>query len=154
MNLLALWRKVSRLPNGPRIFSFLLGRRVPYTGSIGAVVRELEPGRAVVEMRDRRAVRNHLESIHAVALMNLAEVTSGLALIGGLPDSMRGIVTHFSIEYFKKARGKLTGRCECQIPESKEQKPYEIHVDVFNAEGEKVCRATARWLIGPKKARG
>jgi acyl-coenzyme A thioesterase PaaI-like protein len=151
MNFLDLWRRVSGLPNGKRIFSFLLARKVPYTGSIGAVVQELGPGRAVVEMRDRRAVRNHLDSIHAVALMNLAEVTSGLALIGALPDSMRGIVTNFSIEFFKKGRGKLTGRCECQIPESKEQKPYDIPVDVFNAEGERVCRATARWLIGPKK---
>lgn len=151
MNVLQTWRRVSKLPKGPEIFSFLLGKMAPYTGSIGAVVRELEPGRAVVELKDRRAVRNHLKSIHAIALMNLAEVASGLSLLAGLPESMRGIVTGLSIEYVKKARGTLRAECKCHIPETQEQQPYELEVDVKDASGDTVCRAKARWLIGPKK---
>jgi len=66
---------------GSVVFSRILGLTIPYTGSIKAHVELLEPGHAIVFMKDRRCVRNHLDSIHAIALANLAELSTGLAMI-------------------------------------------------------------------------
>jgi acyl-coenzyme A thioesterase PaaI-like protein len=146
------WKRLAPLPGGKRLFSKLIGRLAPYTGSIDPRVLELAPGHARVELRDRRAVRNHLRSVHAVALMNLAEVATGLAIGAGLPDDARGILSGLSIEYVKKARGRLTAECDCEIPSGSERRHYEVSGVIRDADGDVVARATARWLVGPRRS--
>lgn len=147
----AAWETLSKVPGGKRVFSRLLGSMAPYTGTIGGQILELRAGYCKVQMADRRAVRNHLRSVHAVALMNLAEMSTGLAISFGLPSGARGILAGLSIEYLKKARGTLTGICECDVPQTAERREYEIEGHIYNEAGDLVARARARWLIGPPK---
>lgn len=147
----AAWDTLSKLPGGKRIFSRMVGSMAPYTGTISGQIVELRAGYCKVQMADRRAVRNHLKSVHAVALVNLAEMATGLAISFGLPAGARGILAGLSIDYLKKARGTLTAVCECTVPESTERREYEIEGQITNAAGELVARARARWLIGPPK---
>ena len=150
--LLRLWRTLRPLPAGRLVFSRMLGRTVPYTGALGARVQELEPGRAVVSLSDRRVVRNHLGSVHAVALVNLGELVTGLAVLTSLPVGVRGIVTELSAEYLHKARGELTATADVRahVP-ARLDGPREVQAaaEIRDTAGTVVARVIARWRVGP-----
>jgi len=146
------WHRLSPLPGGRWLFSKLIGVFVPYTGSIKTRIVTLEPGHVVCELRDRRRVRNHLNSIHAIALANLGEITSGLAQMSTLAPGQRGIVTRLSIDYFKKARGTLRAESMAQAPVANKDKDVELEVtcDIRDSEGDAVARTAVCWRIGPE----
>jgi acyl-coenzyme A thioesterase PaaI-like protein len=139
-------------PGGRRLFSFIVGRLAPYSGSIRAVVEQLEPGYVVLTMADRRSVRNHLSSIHAIALTNLGELASGLALLADLPPGSRGIVTGIEVEFSKKARGRLVATGTARAPGLDELAERDrsclARAEILDAERDAVAVVHVEWRVG------
>ncbi len=145
------WDRLGRIPGGKFLYSRLIGTMAPYTSTIGAVVQELRTGYARVTLADRRAVRNHLSCVHAVALANLVELTGNLALGYSLPDDARFIVAGMSLDYLKKARGTITGECSIPPISTNERCEYEVPVTLRDPQGDIVVQGTLRTLVGPKR---
>jgi len=152
---LALWRSLSPLPFGRELFMLAFGSTVPYSGALGSRVLSLEPGRVRLELRDRRGVRNHLNSIHAIALANLGELASGLAMTSALPAHVRGIVLSITAEYRKKARGTLVATADVTVPDVTGDVEHDVRAEIRDAAGDVVALVTVRWKLGlvpPAKA--
>jgi len=148
--LVKMWNKLGNSVVGRKVFNFMLGRIVPYSGNIKAEVLELGDGKVTIAMKDRRAVRNHLKSIHAIALANLGELASGMAMFSKVSNSTRAIVVDLEIKYVKKARGRLvaTGRAN---PPSIIDSPIKsiVEAEIKDAEGDVVATIKVHWLLSP-----
>ena len=104
----ALWARLAPLPGGRALFTRAFQLAAPYSGTIPVRVTDLAPGRATADMRDTRAVRNHIGTVHAIALCNLAETVMGLVAEATIPKTHRWIPKAMQVEYRARARGTLS----------------------------------------------
>lgn len=149
--LLRLWRQLRTLPGGSWLFAQIYSFLVPYSGTVAPRVRVLEPGHAEVEIPDRRRNRQHLGSVHAIALLNVAEQASGLATLAALPEGIRGIVTHISMQYLKKARGTIRAVSHVVVPAVTGDMELDVEANCLDRDGTVVAKATVRWRLGPAR---
>ena len=104
---LKLYQSLTHLPLGKIIFSKILCFLTPYFSSIKPSIKELKINRCVVFMKKRRAVTNHLKTVHAVAMCNMAELAGGLMTEVSLPQGKRWIPSGMTVKYLKKAKTNL-----------------------------------------------
>ena len=152
--LLRTWRRMQRWPAGGWLFSRAVCFRAPYFGSIAPRVLRLEPGLCEARLQDRRAVRNHIGSVHAIALCNLAELCAGLMTDASLPRGMRWIPKGMSVRYLKKAHGTLVGSAKPEFDITVADSGYELPVvvEVRDAAGEVVFDARVAMWISPSRS--
>ena len=126
--------------------------RAPYFATIAPRFIALEPGRCEVEIRDRRRVHNHIGTVHAIALCNLAELSAGVMTETSLPQSMRWIPKGMSVEYLKKAKGVMHAVATPDIPIIESASGYDlpVTVSVRDPQGEEVFRARIMMWLSPK----
>ncbi|AOA73255.1 hotdog fold domain-containing protein [Stenotrophomonas rhizophila] len=103
--LLTLYRRMQRWPAGQWLFSRAVCFKAPYFASIAPRITMLEPGRCEGHIVHRRRVTNHIGTVHAIALCNLAELTAGLMVDASLPKGMRWIPKGMEVKYLAKATG-------------------------------------------------
>ena len=147
-SLIKAWKVLQGIPAGKSLFGLLVSLFNPYTGALGARVCEFRPGYARIKLVERRAIRNHLNSIHAIALVNLGEFVSGLALLSTMDDRVRGIPVEIKSEFIKKARGVLEAECHTRLPDISNDVDHIVNTDILNEQGELVAKISVKWKLG------
>jgi acyl-coenzyme A thioesterase PaaI-like protein len=146
-----VYNKCLKLPAGKRIFSKLVCLKAPYFGTIKPRFEELRPGYCKITMKNRRAVHNHIKSVHAIAMCNMSELAAGTMLEATLPSSMRWIPKGMTVEYLNIARTDLKAVCEISTEglDNPQELPMAVHVTDTNEE--EVFRAVITMYISKKK---
>lgn len=76
-------------------------------------------------------IQNHIQTVHAIAVCNLVEMTMGLVAEASIPSHLRWLPKGMEINYLKKAVGELTATSH--IPEDffqLQQYPGDVYVPV------------------------
>ncbi|GAB3104230.1 hotdog fold domain-containing protein [Lysobacter terrae] len=151
-SVLSMYRRLNRWPAGQWLFSRAVCLRAPYFATIAPRFVALEPGRCEVTIKDRRRVHNHIGTVHAIALCNLAELSAGVMTEASLPATMRWIPKGMTVEYLKKARGTMhaTATPDVAIAESANGYDLPVTVSVRDPQGEEVFRARIMMWLSPK----
>jgi len=148
---LTLYERFKRFPLGNILFSRALSFRAPYFSTIHPHVTDLRSGYCRVEIKDRRSIRNHLRSVHAGALCTLSELTGGLAVEATLPFSLRWIPKEMTVQYIKKAKGKLVGKCSID-PSVLIPGDVKVPLEIKDGSGDTVMNAVIIFYISERKS--
>lgn len=105
--LLRLYQKCQRFPAGKRIFSALFARKAPYFASIRPLITQLEPDFCELRFKKRRAVQNHIGTVHAIALCNGLEMAMGAVAEASIPKHLRWIPKSMQVNYTAKANSDI-----------------------------------------------
>jgi acyl-coenzyme A thioesterase PaaI-like protein len=149
--LINTYQKCAKLPAGKRIFSKLICLKAPYFGTIKPLFKELRPGYCEVTMKKRRAVHNHIKSVHAIAMCNLSELTAGTMLEATLPQSMRWIPKGMAVEYLKIAKTDLKAVCKISTADLDQPQELPMTVQVTDTSDAEVFRAVITMHLSKKK---
>lgn len=147
---LRYWNKLHGLPGGKFIMSQVISRKAPYFATVGATIEELRPNYARVSMKKRRAVQNHIGTVHVIAICNLLEMAMGVCAEASIPSNLRWIPKGMSVDYTAKAGSDITGIAEIN---PQDWKPGDLNVKVtaVDTNGTPVVQGVIKLWISEKK---
>ena len=102
-NLLTLWDHASTVPQGRRVFSMAFSRKAPYFSTVKPLFIDLRANYAELLLKDRKAVHNHIGTVHAIALCNGLEAAMGALAEATIPAHKRWIPKGMEVSYTAKA---------------------------------------------------
>ena len=148
---LKLWKHLGGTSAGRWLVSKIFCFIAPYFSTIKPVFTVLEPGHTELTFKKRRAVQNHIKSVHAIAMCNAAELAGGTCLDVSLHGDFRWIPVGMEVEYLKIAKTDLTAVCKIENYDWEEPQDVIMPVGVFDTSGDEVFHADIRMRISPKR---
>lgn len=148
---LTMWNKLKDKPLGKWLFARVICWKAPYFSTIAPRFEELKPGYARVSLRKRRAVQNHIGTVHAIAACNLAELGAGTMMEASLPASMRWLPKGMNVQYLKKCETDLTADCTTADFAEGPARDVVVNVAMTDSHGNLVVKADISMYVSPRR---
>lgn len=146
-----IYKTLSALPQGKRLFSTLFSQKAPYFGSIHLQVQDMGKNRAEVLIPKRRSVQNHIGTVHAIAVANGLEAAMGLLAEATTPKGYRWLPKGMSIDYLALSDSDITCVAETTDEDWANAPDVPVKVTATRADGTVVVDGTIRIWVTPKK---
>ena len=143
--------KIKKWPGGLWIFSKVICFKAPYFSTIKPVFTKLEVGYGEARLKKKRAVQNHIGTVHAIACANLCEFVAGTTIEISLPGTHRWIPKSMQIQYVAKAATDLTAKTKLDTSNWPDAGPVVMHVDVVDKNQVVVVTADIEMYVSRKK---
>ena len=148
---MTMWTKLKDKPFGKWLFARAVCWKAPYFATIAPRFEELKPGYARVSLKKRRAVENHIGTVHAIAACNLAELGAGTMMEASLPANMRWLPKGMSVQYVKKCETDLIAECTANDIAEGPARDVVVGVGMKDTLGNLVVHADITMYVSPRK---
>ena len=151
--LLKYWQKYGRTVLGRWFVTKMVCFTAPYFSSIKPSLKQVRAGRVEVFFKKRRSVQNHIQTVHAIAMCNAAELAGGLCMDISLDRRFRWIPVGMTVRYQKMAKTDL--RAICEVVDFHWNSPQDVvmPVSVLDTNDEEVFRADITMRVSANKPR-
>lgn len=140
-----------KFPLGLWLFTRIICIKAPYFSSIRPTFTALGSGVGEVKMKKKRAVQNHIGTVHAIAMANLCELVAGTTLEVTIPNTHRWIPKSMKINYIAKATSDVIAKTKIPLDDWPDLGSKNIFVEVFDANQNIVVTADIEMHISKKK---
>lgn len=150
-----MYRTTHRIPVvGDRVFSFAFSQVAPYFWSVRPRFAVIEPNHAEVVIPKRRRVKNHIGTVHAIALCNGLEAAMGVLAEASIPPEKRWIPKGMEVSYTAKATSDITCIAETDPEQWASDDPdLRVRVRGVRTDGTCVIEGEIRLWVTNKPAR-
>ena len=147
----ALYRSLTSLPLGKAAFSFLFAQKAPYFWTVRPRVREVRPHHAELTIRKRRAVQNHIGTVHAIAVCNGLEAAMGLLAEATTPPGRRWIPKGMEVAYTAKSTTDLLCTADTDPADWEEPGDVPVRVRAVREDGTVVVHGVITIYVSDRK---
>ena len=151
--LIKYWKSFGGNGIGRWLVSRMVCFKAPYFGTNKPTFTEIKPGHVALEFPKRRAVYNHINTVHAIAMCNAAELAGGVCLDVSLDANFRWIPIGMTVQYLKMAKTDLRAECRIENYDWNEPQDVVMPVSVYDSNNDEVFHADITMRISAKKKR-
>ncbi|AFT71219.1 Thioesterase (4HBT) superfamily enzyme [Alloalcanivorax dieselolei B5] len=151
--LLNLYRKTRRIPKGRELFSLIFSRKAPYFRTVRPLIAELRPNYCEVHIKKRKAVENHIGTVHVIAICNALEAAMGAMAEASIPKHLRWIPKGMDVHYTAKASSDIVATAEVAADAWENGPDLPVTVTARRDDGTVVVAGTIHLWITEKPAR-
>lgn len=150
---LGMWEKLRGVPGGSRMFSVAFTWKAPYFRSVRPRFVQVSPNFASLVLPKRRAVQNHIGTVHAIAVCNGLEAAMGALAEATVPSGKRWLPKGMEVEYLAKSTTDLTCSAETDPNAWLAGPDVPVRVKATRADGTVVVAGTIHLWVTDKPSR-
>ncbi len=148
---------VLKLNKFPLLINYILRYSIPFTGTANLKFEKVTNNQVIASLKNKRKVKNHINQIHAVAMILLAESASGIVFGMNVKESSLPLCKSLNSKFVKRSNGAMKATASLtdeQINFIQSTDKGEINVPVIITDESNnepvICEVVWAWI--PKKS--
>ncbi len=146
---LLAYQILQKIPGGLTVLSNVISRVAPYFRTVNPVITKLEIDFCQAVMSKRRAVENHIGTVHVIAICNGLEFVMGVAVEASIPAHLRWLPKGMHVDYVSKANSDI--QLSAKINEDWKVGDMQVEVIAKRNDGQPVVKGYITIWVTEKK---